>query len=120
MIPASLLAILMQDFQLSLDILDNFRPYLNAAAGPTMIYVFPYNEEYISALGGGHPRYTVGGYVGFGAFFGSERSSLFGINIRYYYVPYAGGIESMLSGQNTTSKKEFGGLFITFGFGSAW
>jgi len=102
------------------DIVDNFRPYVNAAVGPTMIYVFPYNQEYISALGSGSPRYTVGGYAGFGAFFGSERSNLFGINIRYYYVPYASGVESMASGPNTTLKTQFGGLYITFNFGSTW
>jgi hypothetical protein len=98
------------------DILDNFRPYVTAGAGPTMIYVFPYNEEYFSALGKGRLKYTVGGYVGFGAFFGDPQSSLVGINLRYHFVPYPSGIESL---QNTT-KTDFGGIFISFSFGSAW
>lgn len=98
------------------DILDNFRPYVNAAAGPTIIYVFPYNQEYFSAIGNGSPRYTVGGYVGVGAFFGSERSSLLGINLRYYYIPFPGGVESLVN----VYKKQFGGFFITLNFGSAW
>jgi hypothetical protein len=97
------------------DIVDNFRPYVNAAAGPAVIYVFPYNQEYFSALGKGQPKYTVGGYVGFGAFFGSERSSLLGLNLRYYYLPYFSGLESL---QNVT-KKQFGGFVITLNFGSA-
>lgn len=106
------------------DILDNFRPYLNAAVGPTMIYVFPYNEEYFRALGKGHPVYTVGGYIGVGAYFGSERAALFGLNLRYYWIPYPGGVTSMeqrtFAGTTTVAKKEFGGFYLTFSFGSAW
>ena len=98
------------------DIVDNFRPFVTAAVGPTMIYVFPYNEEYFSALGKGRFKYTVGGYVGLGAYFGSERSSLLGINLRYYFIPYPGGIESLQNVQKT----QFGGLYISLTFGSAW
>jgi hypothetical protein len=95
--------------------MDNFRPYLNAGAGPTMIFVFPYNEEYITALGKGRLKYTAGGYVGFGAYFGTERSSLIGLNLRYYFIPYSGGIESMYN----TTKSQFGGLYLSLSFGSA-
>lgn len=106
------------------DILDNFRPFINAAVGPTMIYVFPYNEEYFSALGHGHPTYTFGGYIGAGAYFGSERAALFGLNLRYYWIPYPSGLTSMeqrsYSGTTTVTKKEFGGFYLTFSFGSAW
>ncbi len=97
------------------DILDNFRPYVNAAAGPAIIYVFPYNQEYFSALGKGQPKYTAGGYVGIGAYFGSEKSNLLGLNLRYYYLPYFSGLESL---QNV-EKKQFGGFFITLNFGSS-
>jgi hypothetical protein len=106
------------------EILDNFRPFVNAAAGPTMIYAFPYNEEYFSALGHGRPAYTFGGYIGAGAYFGSERAALFGLNLRYYWIPYPGGLTSMehrsYSGTTTVLKKEFGGFYLTFSFGSAW
>jgi len=98
-------------------ILDNFRPYVNAAVGPTLIYATPYSEEFFNALGKGHPYYTVGGYVGLGSFFGSDRSTLFGINVRYYFVPFAGGIESLDQGP---PKKDFGGFFITLNVGSSW
>ena len=98
------------------DILDNFRPYINAAAGPAMIYVFPYDQEYFSALGKGRPRFTAGGYVGVGAFFGAGHSSLLGLNLRYYYLPYFSGLESL---QGVT-KKQFGGFYITFNFGGGW
>ena len=106
------------------DIIDNFRPYVNIAAGPAMIYVFPYDLEYFSALGKGQPKYTFGGYIGAGAYFGSERSSLLGLNIRYSYIPYTGGLESMAkttpTGTYTVQKKQFGSLSITLSFGTAW
>jgi hypothetical protein len=97
------------------DILDNFRPYINAAAGPAIIYVFPYDQEYFSALGKGQPKYTAGGYVGIGAYFGSEKSNLLGLNLRYYYLPYFPGLESLQNVQKT----QFGGFFITLNFGSS-
>jgi hypothetical protein len=96
------------------DILDNFRPYINGAAGPAIIYVFPYDQEYFSALGKGQPKYTFGGYIGVGAFFGSEQSNILGLNLRYYYLPYFSGLESL---QNV-SKTQFGGFYITLNFGS--
>lgn len=99
------------------DIMDNFRPFVNAALGPSMIYVFPYNEEYFSALGHGQFKYTVGGYIGLGAYFGSEKSNLLGLNIRYYYIPYPGGLESLTY---VAPKKQFGGFYISLNFGSAW
>lgn len=102
------------------DIMDNFRPFVNAAVGPTMIYVFPYNEEYFSALGKGQTRYTIGGYVGLGSYFGSEAANVFGVNIRYYLVPYPHGLASMQTASGISSKKEFGGLYITVSFGSSW
>jgi len=98
------------------EILDNFRPYLSAGIGPSMIYVFPENEEFINALGKGHPEYTGGGYIGLGAYFGSDLTNLIGLNVRYYIIPYPAGIES-LEGQ---MKKDFGGFFISINIGNAW
>ena len=98
------------------DIVSNFRPYISAAAGPTILYVFPADQEYFTAIGNGHPAFTAGGYVGLGAYFGSEPSNLLGLNLRYYVIPYPSGIESMRGVQ----KKQFGGFYITLNFGSAW
>lgn len=97
------------------DILDNFRPYITGAVGPTIIYVFPYDEEYFNALGRGRPRYTLGSYFGVGAYFGTARSSLLGLNLRYYYIPYPGGIESLQG----IDKTQFGGVYISLSYGGA-
>ncbi len=101
------------------DIMDNFRPFVNAAVGPTVIYVFPYDQEYFSALGHGQAKYTVGGYLGLGSYFGSEQANILGINLRYYFVPYPHGLASMQNNSGISIKKEFGGLYITVSFGSA-
>lgn len=98
------------------DILDNFRPYLSAAVGPTMIYVFPEREEYFTAISHGQPEYTIGGYIGGGAYFGSDKSNLFGLNLRYYFIPYPSGLE----GIRGRAKTQFGGFYITMNFGTAW
>lgn len=101
-------------------IMDNFRPFLEGAIGPTMIYVFPYNDDYFSALGHGHPQYTGAAYIGMGSYFGGQESNLLGINIRYYYIPYPKGIDSFLAGTQVTRKTQFGGFYITIHFGSSW
>jgi hypothetical protein len=98
------------------DIVDNFRPYVTAAAGPAILYVFPADQEYFTGISNGHPVYTAGGYVGLGAYFGSEPASVMGISLRYYVMPYPAGIESM----RNVLKKQFGGFYIAITFGSAW
>jgi hypothetical protein len=114
------------------DIADNFRPFISAGLGPTMIFVAPYARmdsvylsgggtvvqqeqvEFFSSLKYGQMRYTIGGYIGAGAYFGIDRSSVSGLNIRYYYVPFPKGIEVMDGGRAT----RFGGLYISLLFGT--
>lgn len=117
------------------DIVDNFRPYLSAGIGPSMVFVAPYaiqrdpiqisgatfypppeQVEFFSSLKYGQARYTIGGYVGLGAYFGMEKGTLSGINIRYYLVPFSRGIEVLEGG----FVKSFGGFYITLNFGSLY
>lgn len=120
------------------DIVDTFRPYLNAGAGPAMIYMMPYvrltgqpdgtttseQVEFFSSLGKGQPHYTVGGFIGFGANFGTERSNIFGINFRYY-VTYllSDGLPSLYNertGAVAATKQSFGGFVISLNVGMAY
>jgi hypothetical protein len=119
------------------EITDNFRPYINAGAGPTMIYVTPFTEitgsqptlqfqqvEFFKALGRGQPHYTLGAFVGFGANFGAEKSNLLGVNFRYYFTYLFGnGLPSLYNlktGSVAATKKDFGGFFITLNVGMAY
>lgn len=93
---------------------DNLRPYINAAVGPTLLITTPYELEFFNAFGKAHAKYAVGGYVGFGANFGLDRSNLVGVNFRYYYAQVFGdGVES-LKGK---VKKNIQGFFITLNLG---
>jgi hypothetical protein len=120
------------------DIVDTFRPYINAGAGPTMVYMMPYvnliqqtdgsytseQVEYFKSLGKGQPHYTFGGFVGFGANFGTTRSNIFGVNFRYYftYLP-SGGLPSLYderTGAVAATKENFGGFVISLNVGMAY
>jgi hypothetical protein len=107
-------------------IMDNFRPFISVGIGPSLIYASPYEHSFFKALGYGKAYHTLGGFIGAGAYVGSDPSNLVGVNFRYYFVPYFSGITSMIDAEKTMSgddlhfrrKKQFGGFFITFTFGS--
>lgn len=73
---------------------DNLRPYVSIAFGPTMFITSPAEKEFFKSLAYAHAKYGIGGYVGFGANFGTNVNNLTGINIRYYINQLFGeGIE---------------------------
>ena len=79
----------------------------------------PYDLEFFTSIKYGQAYYTAGGYVGLGAFFGSDRGTLTGINIRYYFEYFQQGINSMQNPDGSIEKmRDFGGFFITLNLGS--
>lgn len=120
------------------DIVETFRPFVNAAVGPTMIYAMPFASltegsagavqveevEFFKAIGRGRAHYTIGGYIGFGAHFGSERGNVFGVNFRYYVVTLLSGslpsTYNLYNGSVEGTMKNFGGVVITLSFGSTF
>lgn len=93
---------------------DNLRPYLNAGAGPTLVMTTPYQKEFFSAFGDAKTKFAVGGYIGLGANFGIDKSSLVGINLRYYFVHlFDDGVESLIS----RPRKDWGGFYLTINLG---
>ncbi len=116
------------------DIVETFRPFLNAAVGPTMIYSAPFAEitqtptgptytqvEFFNSLGHGQAHYTASAFIGAGANFGSDKNNLLGLNFRYYFTYLFGdGLPSLYdvnTGNVVGSKKDFGGFFITLNVG---
>lgn len=98
-------------------IYDNLRPYVNIAVGPSLVLTDPYDQEYFTAFKFAHANYTLGGYIGFGANFGLDKSSLVGINLRYYVIHlFNQGVE-LLQGRN---EKDLGGFFITINLGTMY
>jgi hypothetical protein len=120
------------------DIVDNFRPFVNAGVGPTMIFSAPFAEvtpsatgypqttqiEFFKSLGRGQAHYTASAFIGVGANFGSEKSSVLGVNFRYYFTYLFGdGLPSLYdpaTGYLAATKKSFGGFFITLNIGMAY
>jgi hypothetical protein len=104
------------------DIMDSFRPYVNAGAGPALVLSSPYDREYFNSLHYARSYYTAGGYLGFGAFFGSDKGNLMGVNFRYYFIPVSGGIPSMVNqlDGSIVKKNDFGGFYITVNIGSVY
>jgi len=117
------------------DIVDNFRPYLTGGIGPSIMFVAPYASpqtvidpttgqpytqynqiDFFSSLKYGQFRYTVGGYIGAGAYFGMDKGSLSGVNVRYYFSPFPSRIQVMTN----SAIKNFGGLYISLNFGTLY
>lgn len=95
-------------------IYDNLRPYINFGAGPTLVLTTPYEKEFFNAFGDTKTKTAVGGYVGFGANFGLDKSSLIGLNFRYYYTHFFDeGVESLFG----RYKKNIGSFFVTLNIG---
>jgi len=95
-------------------IYDNLRPYINLGLGPSMVFTTPYDQEFFDAFGEAKTKYALGGYVGLGANFGLDKSSLVGINFRYYLIHFFDeGVES-LEGR---FRNNLGGFFLTINLG---
>lgn len=96
------------------DLTDNLRPYINAGIGPNILVITPYSEEFFNAFGKARAKYAFGGYIGFGANFGSDKSSLVGVNFRYYYSQVLNGSVESLTGNYKNKIQSF---FITLNLG---
>jgi hypothetical protein len=95
-------------------ITENLRPHLNFGLGPSLIVTTPYLEEFFRAFGDAQSQWAFGGYAGLGANFGFDKSSLLGLNVRYYYIKLFGdGVESLVG----RYQKKLNGLFIMLNLG---
>lgn len=93
-------------------LVDNFRPYVNAGIGPTMIVALPYEYDLFKSFSHARGYFTGGGFVGIGAEIGGSKPVL-GVNVRYFYIPLRPGVESLQNDPIT----DFGGLFLTMNVG---
>ncbi|HEX2866322.1 MAG TPA: hypothetical protein VHO03_04735 [Ignavibacteriales bacterium] len=95
-------------------ITENLRPYINFGIGPSIVLTTPYDKEFFSSFGSAQARFTTGGYVGLGANFGLDKSSLLGINLRYYVIHFFDkGVESL----NNKFQNNLGGFYLTINLG---
>ncbi len=95
-------------------IADNLRPFISVGTGPTILVTTPYELEFFNSFGKAQAKYAAGGYIGLGANFGLDKSSLVGITFKYYYSKIInGGVESLYGKEKT----EIQGFFITLNLG---
>jgi hypothetical protein len=119
------------------DIVDTFKPYVTAGAGPALVYQMPYSDlsiangaleatpvDFFKALGRGHANYTGTAFVGAGANVGSESSNVFGVSFRYYFTYlFNDGLPSLFdiyTGDIASKKKSFGGFCIMLNIGMGY
>lgn len=95
-------------------ITDNLRPYINIAAGPTMVVTTPYELEFFNSFGKARAKFAVGGYFGFGANFGLSKTNLVGVNLRYYFVHmFDEGVENL----RNKFRNDIGSFYLTINLG---
>lgn len=93
---------------------NSFRPYVTLGVGPTFVVTTPYDREFFNAIGYAKNNYALGGYFGLGANIGSSKSSLMGLNVRYYYTHlFNDGVENRIG----SFQKDIGGIFLSLSIG---
>jgi hypothetical protein len=93
---------------------ENFRPYIFIGVGPTFIITDPSDHEFFNAFRYSKLHYGAGGYIGFGANMGVSKSSLVGLNVRYFYSHvFDSGIENLTN----EFRKDFGQFIISLNLG---
>ncbi len=111
---------------------ENFRPYVQVTAGPTLGWEYPYFQDdngdgqydpreedsydSIGALPKGDLRLGVGGTIAFGAHFGLSRKVTQGVRIGYSFTHFLQGIQ-LLEPHVQESQQFFGTPTITLTFG---
>ena len=93
---------------------DNLRPFIETGIGPSFVITTPYELEYFNSFGKAHNNIALGSYIGLGADFGINKSSLVALNVRYYIVHlFNDGVESLYG----VKENNFGGIFINLSLG---
>ena len=111
---------------------DNFRPYVQITAGPTLGWEYPYFEDVngdgaydagedrtydsIGALPRGEFRMGLGAMVAIGAHFGSSTKVAQGVRVGYAFTRFFEGIQ-LLEPQVQEAQRFFGTPTITLTFG---
>lgn len=96
------------------DLVENFRPFIMLGVGPTMVITTPYAYEFFRSFRFAQAKYTLGGYLGIGAYFGFNKTNPVGISLRYQFIHFFDeGVENLYG----KYRKDLGGLFITLNFG---
>ncbi|MBN2572400.1 MAG: hypothetical protein JXA68_09755 [Ignavibacteriales bacterium] len=96
------------------DLTESLRPFVCVGAGPHFILTTPYDKEFFNSFGYAQMKYAVGGYIGFGANFGSSTSTLVGLTFKYFYLHVLGdGVENLYN----KFRKNISHFYLTLNLG---
>lgn len=108
------LSIALQHRLFSETLSESFRPFVALGAGPSLILSLPYEKPFFSSFGSSNSFIRFNTYVGVGVNLGASRSGMYGLSLRYYYIPFGGaGLES-IQGYPIS---DFGGPFLSLWIG---
>jgi len=93
------------------DINSAFRPFIEVGIGPTLGYVYPYTDGFFS---GGYMKLGINGFIGAGAYFGSNPFSLQGLTIRYQVDTFVSSVELLPN----RFRNSFQGISLSLIFGT--
>ena len=111
---------------------ENFRPFFQIAAGPTVGWMYPYfddangngtyegDERRYSGIGSifqGEWRVGFGGVIGLGAHFGNSQRLTQGVRIGYIFNYFTEDIQLLEPDEESPSQRFFGTPTITIVFG---
>lgn len=88
-----------------------FRPFLEAGVGPTLGYVYGYESGF---FGGGYMKLGFNGFIGAGAYFGSNPFSLQGLTVRYQVDTFLSSVELLPN----RFRNSFQGISLNLIFGT--
>lgn len=97
-------------------ITESVRPYISIAVGPTFVMATPYQRDFFAAFGHGTYYTAPGGYISFGANFGSDTKSMVGLNAKYNFVRVLNG--HGIEGLEKKYRENLGQFYLTLTIGT--
>jgi len=92
----------------------SLRPFVEIGIGPSLGYVTPYDDGFFGGFSKGQANWGLNGFIGLGAYFGTNPKTIQGLAFRYQFNYFADNVEIITD----TPKRYFGNISITLLFGT--
>jgi hypothetical protein len=92
----------------------SLRPFIEIGLGPSLGYVTPYEDGFFGGFSKGQANWGANGYIGVGAYFGTNPESIQGLTFRYQFNYFSRDVKIITD----TPRRFFGNISITLLFGT--
>ena len=92
----------------------SLRPFVEVGLGPSMGYVTPYDDGFFGGFSKGQANWGLNGFIGLGAYFGSNPETLQGLTFRYQFNYFSRSVEIITDKE----RNYFGNISLTLLFGT--